>query len=608
MTLEPPSDVDVGLADALDPDVWTAVNRRLLAKMLAEFAYEEIVDPDPVDGAPDRGDRGTFRVEVGDSAYRFEAIPRMMESYHVDADTLEHRSDDGWAPATDAIRFLRDLHAGTEMDGVTTGHLVEELDNTLLADAHIEARKRQRAEGLPADADYTRLEGEMEGHPWIAYNKGRVGFDYDDYRQYAPESQESVSLRWAAVSRERATFATVDGLDHESLLREELGEYYGRFRDELRDRGLDPDEYYLAPVHEWQWTDSIVQLFPRDIAENDVVPLGTGPDDYRPQQSIRTLTNADDPAKHHVKVPLHVLNTLVYRGLPGKKIKRTPRITEALRAVRDGDPFLADECDVTLLGEVAGLHYPHRDFDAIEGAPYQYRELFGSVWRESVYDETTGDERPVTLAALLHVDGEGVPFVSRLIEESGLDDDAWVRAFFDTLWPPILHFLYQYGAAFSPHGQDVILLVEDGVPTRLALKDLIDVNLSEERVPELADVIDADVHEAMDTKDDAGLAQVIFASLVVCVLRYLADVLATHRDYPEEQFWAQARTAIEGYQDQFPELAERFDRFDLLAGEFPKLCLNRNRLFAYGYADDGERPDIAAHGTVRNPLDAVGGR
>lgn len=600
-----PDDPEVTLEDALDADVWETVNRRLLAKMLAEFAYEAIVDPTPVDDGASVGERSAFRVDLGDVSYRFEATPRLLESYHVHESSIERRAGEGWTPATDAVRFLRDLRAATELDGTTAGHLVEELDSTLLADAHIEARKRKRDGGLPVDTDYARLEGEMEGHPWITYNKGRIGFDYDDYRRFAPERRTPVSLEWAAVSRQRATFAAVDGLDHESLLRGELGDCYDRFREDLRDRGLDPDEYYLAPVHEWQWSDSVVRLFPRDIAVDDVVPLGTGPDDYLPQQSVRTLTNLDDREKHHVKVPLRVLNTLVYRGLPGKKITRTPRITEALRAIRDGDPFLAGECDVALLGEVAGLHYPHRDFEAIDGAPYQYRELFGSVWRESATRKADDGERPVTLAALLHVDGEGVPFVSRLVEASGLDDEAWVRALFDALWPPLLHFLYRYGVAFSPHGQDVVLLVEDGRPARLALKDLIDVNVSEDRVPERAGVLDADLQDAMYTKDDGGLAGVIFASLVVCVLRYLADVLATHRDYPEERFWRQARAAIRDYQEAFPELAERFERFDLLASEFPKLCLNRNRLFTAGYAADGERPDIAVHGTVRNPLDAV---
>lgn len=609
MTFEHPDDTEVALENALDVDVWKTVNRRLLSKMFAEFAYEDIIDPQPVGPPPAVGERGRFRVDLGDPVYRFEATPRMLESYHVYEGSIEHRADGGgWTPAIDVIQFLRDLQSAMDINGATAGHLVEEFNNTLLADAHIEARKRQRAGGLSIDTDYARLEGEMGGHPWIAYNKGRIGFGYDDYRQFAPESQEPVSLEWAAVARSRATFETVDGLDHESLMRAELGGHYDRFRDDLRERGLDPDKYYFAPVHEWHWSDSIVQLFPRDIAADDIIPLGTGPDEYLPQQSIRTLTNCDDSEKHHVKVPLHILNTLVYRGLPGKKITRTPRITEGLRDIRNSDPFLAEECNVALLGEVAGLHYPHRDFEAIDGAPYQYCELFGSVWRESVSRKVTGDERPVTLAALLHVDGEGVPFVARLVAEAGLDDETWIREFFDTLWPPLLHFLYRYGVAFSPHGQDVILLVENGVPKRLALKDLIDVNVSEERLPELAERLETAVHDAMYTKDDEGLAQVIFASLIVCVLRYLADVLATYREYPEKRFWRQARTAIETYQDRFSGLQERFERFDLLAPEFPKLCLNRNRLFAYGYADASERPDIAAHGTVRNPLDDVADR
>ncbi|GAA3331862.1 hypothetical protein GCM10020331_090090 [Ectobacillus funiculus] len=30
----------------------------------------------------------------------------------------------------------------------------------------------------------------MTGHPWITYNKGRIGFGYDDYIKYAPEQKK----------------------------------------------------------------------------------------------------------------------------------------------------------------------------------------------------------------------------------------------------------------------------------------------------------------------------------------------------------------------------------------------------------------------------------
>jgi siderophore synthetase component len=57
-----------------------------------------------------------------------------------------------------------------------------------------------------------------------------------------------------------------------------------------------------------------------------------------------------------------------------------------------------------------------------------------------------------------------------------------------------------------------------------------------------------------------------------------------------------------GYQRRNPELSDRFAMFDLETPTFPKLCLNRLRLFERGYGDDVERPVIAALGVVPNPL------
>ncbi|ELY92175.1 IucA/IucC family protein [Natrialba taiwanensis] len=589
---------DPTLQHALEQDVWETAERRLLTKMLAEFAYEEIIAPRVVASGDDRN---TYRFDLGDAAYRFEGTERLMDSLHVDGETVERRADDEWTPLSDPLRLLRDLGETTSLDGLTEGNLVREYKRTLLADAHVEARQRERDEFDPLELDYAHLEGEMDGHPWITYNKGRLGWGYDDYRQYAPERQTPVTLSWVAVRREKATFVATDAVDHDSLVRTELGARYDEFRDRLAAQGLDPDAYYFLPVHDWQWDNSIVPLFPDDIAADDIVPLGEGPDAYLPQQSVRTFVNIDDAEKHHVKVPMRILNTLVWRGLPGERTELAPTVTEYIKGIYEDDAFLQEQ-GLILPGEIAGINYDHGDFTDIENSPYQYHELLGAVWRESIYTFLEDDERAITLSALMHVDGDGEPYIARLVEQSGLTTDEWLETFFDTVLPPLLHFLYRYGTVFSPHGQNTILVVKDGVPTRLAVKDFVDdVNVSDQPLPELEALPD-EMHEVLRKEPPEGLCQFIFSGLFVCVLRYVADILETHEDYPEEAFWTHARTAILDYQAQFPELEDRFELFDLLQPEFTKLTLNRNRIFDYGYDDAPGRPHASEHGTVTNAL------
>jgi siderophore synthetase component len=611
----------IDLQDVLTADVWETVSRQLLTKMLSEFMYEDIISPERVVRDTDRS---RYRLSMDDGIeYRFEATERMMDSYHVHVETIERRASGGsdgdddsnsnsdsssgnWHPATDPIQFLRDVQPTLGIDPLTAGNLIREYNNTLLADAHIEALKQEGNETTDlTDLDYAQLEGEMEGHPWITYNKGRIGWGHDAYQAYAPEKKQPITLSWAAIDREKTTFTAVDGVSHDSLVRSELGNHYDQFRDQLQSNGLDPDAYYFVPVHDWQWEHSIVQLFPRDIATDAIVPLGQGPDRYLPQQSVRTFVNIDTTSRHHVKLPMRILNTLVWRGLPGERTELAPTITEYIKGIYARDEFLSEECDLILPGEIAGINYDHEDFTAIDGVPYQYLELLGAIWRESIYTFVEDDEQPITLSALMHVDG-GTPYISQLVERSGLTLQEWLDEFFDVVLPPLLHFLYRYGAVFSPHGQNTILVLKDNVPHRLAIKDFVDdVNVSKHPLPELEALPD-EMHDVLRKEPPEGLCQFIFSGLFVCVLRYVADILEMHHSYDEERFWGQARQTILDYQSRFPELENRFELFDLLQPDFTKLCLNRNRLLEYGYGDTPGRPHAAEHGTVRNALYEVG--
>lgn len=135
-------------------------------------------------------------------------------------------------------------------------------------------KKALRADEL-TDTDYAWIEGEMTGHPWIVYNKGRIGFSYDDYLAYAPERQESVQLSWIAVHRDLATFHAVDHENYEQIITKELDEVTIRqFHRVLKDEGLNEADYYLMPVHKWQWTHMIIQHFPEDLALRRIVYVG----------------------------------------------------------------------------------------------------------------------------------------------------------------------------------------------------------------------------------------------------------------------------------------------------------------------------------------------
>ncbi|MCL7417528.1 MAG: IucA/IucC family siderophore biosynthesis protein, partial [Halalkalicoccus sp.] len=64
---------DTTRRNALDAEVWETVERRLLTKMLEEFTYEEILTPRQVEAGEERA---TYRFDLSDAGYRFEATER----------------------------------------------------------------------------------------------------------------------------------------------------------------------------------------------------------------------------------------------------------------------------------------------------------------------------------------------------------------------------------------------------------------------------------------------------------------------------------------------------------------------------------------------------
>ncbi|MGA4846306.1 IucA/IucC family protein [Streptomyces sp. G5(2025)] len=638
----------------LTQDRWREAGRRLLAKMIGEFAYEEIIRPEPViEGEADtyrlhleppgpdaadtppgatapngsdghRGqlrdqnqDRDQNRSQEGNRVHdrdpkgdhdspclTFRARRGSYGGWHVDPASLA-LSEGGAAarPLHDPVRFLTLARRTLGLDGATLGHLVRELSITLSADARIDHTALTAAQ--LADLSYAELEGHQTGHPWLVLNKGRIGFSATDVNLWAPEARRATTLPWIAVHTDLAVYRGVTGLETAQQLyaRELPIPTQETFADLLRARRLDPQEYLYLPVHPWQWDEVVLPLFAPSVAADAIVPLGSDGDIRLPQQSIRTFLNASRPDRHTVKLPLSVLNTLVWRGLPTERTIAAPAVTAWMHALRDIDPFLRDECRVILLGEVASVAVEHPVYDGLPEVPYQYRELLGAIWREPLTRYLAPDERARTLASLLHVDPAGRAFVTELVERSGLAPTVWLRRLFAALLPPLLHFLYRYGTVFSPHGENAIVVFDDkDVPVRLGVKDFVDdVNVSAARLPE-HDSMPDDVRDVLLTEPPDFLTQFIHSGLFVGVFRYLAPLCEKQLGVPEKDFWSAVRAEILRHQARAPEMKERYEMFDLLTPRIERLCLNRNRLLLDGYRDRPQRPHAAVHGTVPNPL------
>ncbi|MDI3404338.1 IucA/IucC family protein [Streptomyces cavernicola] len=586
----------------MSPESWREANRRLLAKTLSEFAFEELIKPEALED-------GRYRVDLDSGvSYVFGATQGALGGWQADKDSVTRGAagllgNEISTPAWDAQQFLVDCADTIGTDAPTLGMYLTELSATLAVDAaRIEHGGASAAE--LAKLGHAELESHMTGHPTLAANKGRIGFSASDVRAYAPESQQLVHLQWIAVHRGLAEFRGTSELSEQGVTAHELspGEIQS-FRTVIEARGCDPDAYVWMPVHPWQWDHAVQVLFAGEVAQDRIIPLGASKDGYLPQQSVRTMTNMAARERYDVKLPLKIVNTLIWRGIPPHCTQGAPVTTQWLTGLLDKDPVLRDDLRTVFLGEIASVTVRHPYLDRVPDMPYQHLEALGCIWRDSVSSRKDENERVRTFASLLHVDEHGTAFAAQLARASGLSAEDWLRKLFETVLHPVLHVMYTYGITFNPHGQNTLIgYDENDVPRRLFLKDFVDdVSVTHTPVPERGPEPDGYDH-VLPRKNPVVIRQHVVDQLLLGHFRYLAPLAAEQLGVEDAKFWQLVRDAVVAYHKQFPEKADRFAEFDMLADDFPRYPFNTDRLVVTKYVDRALRHALRPNGTVPNPL------
>ncbi|MFJ7297694.1 IucA/IucC family protein [Streptomyces collinus] len=584
------------LSDAvahLSPHRWARANRLLIRKALAEFAHERLITPEQ------DGESYVVRSDDGLTSYRFSAARHALDHWQVDAESITRHRDGSELPLA-ALDFFIELQKSLGLSDDILPVYLEEISSTLSGTCYKLTKPDITAAEL-ARGDFQAIEtGMTEGHPCFVANNGRLGFGIHEYLSYAPETASPVRLVWLAAHRSRAAFTAGVGIEYESFLREELGaETVERFHGVLRDQDLDPADYLLIPVHPWQWWNKLSVTFAAEVARRHLVCLGEGDDEYLAQQSIRTFFNRTSPEKHYVKTALSVINMGFMRGLSAAYMEATPAINDWLAQLIEGDPVLRST-GLSIIRERAAVGYRHLEYEQATDRYSPYRKMLAALWRESPVPSLEEGESLATMASLVHVDHEGASVAGALIEQSGLAPKEWLHRYLQAYFTPLLHSFYAYDLVFMPHGENVILVLKDGVVQRAIYKDIAE----EIAVMDPDAVLPPTVERLrVEVPDDKKLLS-IFTDVFDCFFRFLAANLAGEGILEEDDFWRTVAEVTRAYQESKPELGDKFKQYDMFAPEFALSCLNRLQLRNNEQMVDLSDPSGALQlvGNLRNPI------
>ncbi len=408
------------------------------------------------------------------------------------------------------------------------------------------------------NSSFEELESEIwEGHLYHPCFKSRTGFTIEDHEAYGPEAKRSFPLYWTAIKRQYVNVSLL--CDEQEFWRREFGEEMWRDLNlQLMQAGATFKEYTFLPIHPWQWQ-SIYHHLSALITTGAMILMSYKGDQYRATQSVRTLWNQTNPDKAYIKLSMNMINTSSLRTLSPPSLCSAPFISAWLEKIICSDSYLSQDASLVILKEYAGISFETKGMPELNGQ-------LGAIWRESIRTYMKEGEEAVPFTALMAIEQDGHLFIDKWLSHYGIE--TWVERLVEVSVVPVWHLLVAHGIAVEAHAQNMILLHQNGWPTRVVLRDFHesieytrDFVKDKHLIPDFEKIHHQYHHGTLDKfywmSSVEALRELIMDTLFVFHFSELSYVIEENRGYKEVLFWNQVEAAIFNHLEKHPKLLER---------------------------------------------------
>jgi D-ornithine---citrate ligase len=283
-----------------------------------------------------------------------------------------------------------------------------------------------------------------------------------------------------------------------------------------------PPGHLLQPVHAWQAA-RLGTRQPEGVRAVPVPPIGA-----RPTTAVRTVLLEPDVAgvRRYLKLSLDIQITSTRRTISVASTHNAPVISALVHRLLAGDP------SVLLLAEPAGAALrDSRDASAIV--------------RQALGDRLHPGEVAVPGAALPAVSPvTGRSVLAEVVDRYRGSPCDFVEAYARLLLPPVLR-LAAAGVGLEAHLQNSIPIFVDGVPARIAFRDMAGLRLHLPRLSRYS-IVDRLWPGSVVATDDVRVlrAKVGYTALQAHLGEVIALLVASH-DLDEPAAWRRVRAVLD---------------------------------------------------------------
>ena len=409
------------------------------------------------------------------------------------------------------------------------------------------------------------------GHPIHPLTKFRSNIDMPDILKIAPEYNRHVDIGFVAVRKEFFHTCCLDSASFQNWLEPSIRE---RLSDRLN-KTAKPDEYGFLPVHNWQYSRWLEQIFSSDILRKDIILLGSSYLRAEPSLSLRTMYVVGRKKNFFLKLPVNLQTTSYYRTVSPNATQNGVALSRIFQLIGQKHPVL--DSKIRFLLESEGAYYSTRPPGQLSAADISISKHLGYIVRQCPYELIGPEEIPIVTTALTdHNRLTDEPLIHELIgkhtKAGGLETleqgaRSWFEAFLDVSVEGLLTLLSVYGIGLEAHMQNTITVVSQstGTPTRLLLRDFGGIRISTNR---LAKMGFSDKFFPMSVTVRESMTEVtnkLYYAFYQSVLGELVAELTGRYSLTAEDLW---QTAYHHTQNAFTRIKRRHPYPDWIENDF----------------------------------------
>ncbi|MGM7700434.1 IucA/IucC family protein [Pseudalkalibacillus sp. Hm43] len=375
----------------------------------------------------------------------------------------------------------------------------------------------------------------LEGHHLHPGAKTKIGLSENDVFRYSPEFHQAFDVRFVAVEREWVVSTTPET---KRLLDDFYPEELEQCLIELTERGYDPEQFDVIPVHEWQYENAIQTIYRDELETGKIILIENVTLKAEATSSFRTVY-PKDRTKPALKLAVNSQMTSTVRSISTQTALNSTLFTEMMTSLMEKEVHLTNFIP---LNEVAGAAFKSDE-------ELKSRNLT-MLMRESIEDQLQDEELAIAGPALYATSPiTGKTILSELInqyaEENNLTKNRAAFPFFEdyitTVIPGYLTLMVKYGIALEGHLQNSIPVFKNGRLSRFFFRDWGGSRIYRERLNHQGMDISFTPGSISVTNDVNEMHNKLYYTVFQNHLGEIIRMLVQYSGIREEEFWKRVK-------------------------------------------------------------------